>query len=663
MKSPLFVAALAATTVLAAWAAKPATGKLPSNTKTGAVGTPRNFPKQNADDLRDMFQKSSELGSFAVVRVNWNDPNRVDAAKILASLAQQQSLAPVVELSPFKEDGLKASSLDPGNSVPGAKGRLSFADQGVSDAYSKTILDLAAMKPPYLGVATNVNLYAQSDPAGFSAFARMYSALYPQIKRISPNTKVFVTFQWDALQGQGAAARSQVDAFGPNLDLLAFTSDPRKLFAKQGPSGVPADYYSRISQYQSGARPVFLEVNWPSEGHTGEADQAAFIHSLPDLTSKVDPSMLAWTFLYDVRIAIFTVRAGLIGVDGTQKSGFAAFKEISGDRPAPVSADAAAPAAPARSAISTASKAPAYFGIYTARLDGSDVQTIMTNPDHEMTHPRVSPDGKRLVLTSYNDTDKDGRATEGQGYANTQIMIMNLDGSGVETIIPPKPGVIAANGSWTPDGDSLIFISTDDPQHQPEIHKINLATRKITRVPTPAGKAVADPNWVGNNLVFPVLGGGADSLWTMNADGSNAQQVTHPTPSRKAGSTDNFGDFDPKLSPDDSKIAFMRIFGGTGWRVMVVDLKTSQERDLTSSGGVIEGLPTWSSDGKLLLYRHIDQKKIPETGLYTMTPDGNDRKMVPLPRGFLYNHGSFFPGDGSSSKARIIYTGTRVPGF
>ena len=39
-------------------------------------------------------------------------------------------------------------------------------------------------------------------------------------------------------------------------------------------------------------------------------------------------------------------------------------------------------------------------------------------------------------------------------------------------------------------------------------------------------------------------------------------------------------------------------------------------------------LPTWSSDGRRLLYVHVNRDKPSEIGLYTMTPDGNDRRMV-----------------------------------
>lgn len=657
MRTVLLAAGIAAITVLGV-GAQPSSARLSS--KIGTVVTPRNFPKQTAEDLADMFRINAELGSVAVIRLNWHDLGRFEAARILVTLAQQRSLTAVLELNPFKADGLKGASLDPGKAISGNVRRNSFTDPAVSEAFRNAVLELAQIQPEYLGIGSDVNLYARTDPDGFEAFANVYRTLAPEIKEISPATKVFVTFQWDVMQQQAAQAnRRLLDAFGRDLDVLALTSEPRRLFEKSGPGGVPADYYSRIAQIQSGGRPVFLEVNWPSEGRNGEADQAAFVRALPSLLQRINPSMLAWTFLHDVRILIFNVRAGLVDTRGRPKAAFAAFREISQDS---ATSGRQATTAPSRAPTSeTASRQPAHFGIYTARLDGSDVQRIMTSADREMTHPRVSPDGRRIVLTRYNNRGKDGKATESQGYDNTEILIVNLDGSGLETIIPAKAGVIAANGAWTPDGGSLIFISTDNAERQPEIRRIDLSSRRITRVPTPKGMAATDPHWEGNEIVFPVKGKDADALWVMKADGSDARQITRPTRSRK-GSSDLFGDFDPKLSPDGSKVAFMRIYGGDSWRVMVLDRRTGQERDLTGNG-VIEGLPTWSGDGRLLLYRHIDKKNPRAIGLYTMTPEGTNRRQVPLPRGFLYNHGTFFPADGSSSTARIIYTGTVAPGL
>jgi Tol biopolymer transport system component len=146
-------------------------------------------------------------------------------------------------------------------------------------------------------------------------------------------------------------------------------------------------------------------------------------------------------------------------------------------------------------------------------------------------------------------------------------------------------------------------------------------------------------------------------------DGTDARQITHPKiPQPKKHSQFPLGDYDPKLSPDNSKVAAMRYFGGEIWHIFVLDLATGKEKDF-STGEVSEGLPEWSSDGKLLIFTHWNRKYLDKMGIYTMKPDGNDRKMVPLPRGFLLNHANFFPGEGSSKDARIVYVAKKFPGL
>ncbi len=87
MRTVLAAVAIVVVTVLAL-EAQPASRGLSS--KTGTVVTPRNFPKQTAEDLGDMFRLNAELGSFAVMRLNWNDLGRFDAARILVTLAEQR---------------------------------------------------------------------------------------------------------------------------------------------------------------------------------------------------------------------------------------------------------------------------------------------------------------------------------------------------------------------------------------------------------------------------------------------------------------------------------------------------------------------------------------------------------------------------------------------
>jgi hypothetical protein len=55
--------------------------------RTGVVVTPRNLPNQSAADLADMFRLDADLGCQGVMRVSWNGPQCVEAARATTSAA------------------------------------------------------------------------------------------------------------------------------------------------------------------------------------------------------------------------------------------------------------------------------------------------------------------------------------------------------------------------------------------------------------------------------------------------------------------------------------------------------------------------------------------------------------------------------------------------
>jgi Tol biopolymer transport system component len=304
---------------------------------------------------------------------------------------------------------------------------------------------------------------------------------------------------------------------------------------------------------------------------------------------------------------------------------------------------------------------PDRFGLYTARLDGSNWRPVLLSPDRQMTHPRVSPDQQRITFTRYNRKGLNGLAEEKDGYLETEIMIARIDGSGARSVVPPKKGVIAANSSWTPDGKGLVYLTTDTPARLPEIRTIDLASGTIRRLPTPAGLMASDPHLHEDLLAFPVVNEKVDAIWTMRPDGTQARRLTAPSfPSSAQAGRFKLGDYDPRISPDGARIAFMRHFGGENWHVVVVGREGANERDL-SAPVTVDGLPDWSGDGRLLIFMHVDRKRLADIGLYIMAPDGSGRRRLPLPYGYVYGHSSFFPQDGSGPRSRIVFAATRNP--
>jgi Tol biopolymer transport system component len=301
------------------------------------------------------------------------------------------------------------------------------------------------------------------------------------------------------------------------------------------------------------------------------------------------------------------------------------------------------------------------FGIYSANLDGSDIRMIISDPSRQMTHARVSPDGQWIAFTRYNKKGFNGLAEEEGGYFETEIAVSRIDGSEIRTIIPPKKGVLAANANWSDDSKKLLYISTDNAEHSLELRLVDLQTLQVSQLDIPETLKPADPDWHENFLVFPSKGDGMDALWMMSFDGKIVRQLTSPSGFEgRSGTPFSYGDYDPKISPDGTKVAFMRYFGGEIWKSYVVDIATGAET-LLSHGEGADVTPEWSSDGQLLAFWHIDRNNLPSMGIYTMRPDGTDRKMIPLQRGMLHGHPVFFPNSGSVGNARIMYVAKKFP--
>jgi Tol biopolymer transport system component len=305
--------------------------------------------------------------------------------------------------------------------------------------------------------------------------------------------------------------------------------------------------------------------------------------------------------------------------------------------------------------IAGCSADPAHFGIYSATLEGHDFQPLLTDPHREINHEHLSPDQRLVEFSIYNHRRwlGLGDAKEIYGYGDTGISLVELGGTGLRELVRARKGVGSVNGSWTPDGKRILFVEAVSGQSH--IALLDIASRQVTFIPTPAGYWPADPHQVGDTIVFTEhRPADPNYLWLMRADGSSPHQLTHPAfPNENQSEDPPLGDFDPKLSPDGAYVATMRHFGGPHWHIIVIDIGTGAERDL-SDPEKADAVPEWSSDGKLLIFWHVDLRDVQQTGIYTMRPDGSARTRVALPHGYFYTDPVFFPGDGSGPNARIL---------
>ncbi|HSX06728.1 MAG TPA: choice-of-anchor U domain-containing protein [Candidatus Saccharimonadia bacterium] len=105
-------------------------------------------------------------------------------------------------------------------------------------------------------------------------------------------------------------------------------------------------------------------------------------------------------------------------------------------------------------------------------------------------------------------------------------------------------------------------------------------------------------------------------IYTMNADGSDVQQLTNDT---------NYNIF-PVWSPDGTKLAYMSTdFGDQTTQIFVMDADGSNKVDISNDDNTQNGEPTWSPDGSKIAYSSIPADYSTSYAIKTMSPDGSNK--------------------------------------
>jgi hypothetical protein len=157
------------------------------------------------------------------------------------------------------------------------------------------------------------------------------------VKRISPETKVFVSFQWDWARVLDQKEADKIDEhsklfdiFRPELDVVALTSYPAVFY--KIPAELPPDYYSSLDKHvRPNDQVFFIEIGWPSSGTGNEEQQLAFIRRLPELLNDTKVNVLIWALLHDVNLAVFGAdlnSVGLLTNSGRKKPAYDAFESL-----------------------------------------------------------------------------------------------------------------------------------------------------------------------------------------------------------------------------------------------------------------------------------------------------------------------------------------------
>ena len=223
--------------------------------------------------------------------------------------------------------------------------KASFGNPDVRSAMTNfTLRVVREFKPAYLGLGSEINTYADTSPHDFNNYVSLYGEIYTLVKAESPDTKIFVTFQWEELNNLIPGLRpdrnpydinwDQMEIFEPHLDAWVISSYPFIAF----PSGadIPEDYYSPLLERTS--KPLAVaEGGFPSVGKGTFAgtpqDQVDYLYAIHD---QIGNRLDFWIYLIlrDFNMEAFEkeMRKGGHGRDSETLSWFAkvGFMELDG---------------------------------------------------------------------------------------------------------------------------------------------------------------------------------------------------------------------------------------------------------------------------------------------------------------------------------------------
>jgi Tol biopolymer transport system component len=149
----------------------------------------------------------------------------------------------------------------------------------------------------------------------------------------------------------------------------------------------------------------------------------------------------------------------------------------------------------------------------------------------------------------------------------------------------------AIDGLAANDGARKLFVLSGSRQ-QGELVRYDLSTRSFTMMLP--GTSATYVDWTKNKDLVAYVNSQNRALWTSRADGTGAKQLS------PAGMEVEL----PRWSPNSKWIAFMGKQPNRPWRIFLTPAAGGVPKEASSSDDN-QGAPTWSPDGRFLVYGNV----------------------------------------------------------
>ena len=301
----------------------PARATSAKSTIIGVALSPAHFPYFSDNDFKVFFDEAAQIGSHVAWTFQWGSPPPSGSFAIMQRMAKQRGLKFQLWLSPTT---LTNDRKEP--DLPKSLAGKHFDDIEVRRAYIDEVMDLAALRPEVLGLATEVNFLA-ANPREFASFVTLAHETYLAVKKKYPEQTVTLSFQWEVMRAHQQF--HMLHQFADSLDVYSFTSYP-DAFGDPSSAKIPDDYYSSIRKYLPTDRIAISELGWSSAPPSSEQEQATFWARIPDFTRGAKFEFVTLALLHDV--AMFSGaqarlnQVGIRTVDDSYKKSWAVLQDL-----------------------------------------------------------------------------------------------------------------------------------------------------------------------------------------------------------------------------------------------------------------------------------------------------------------------------------------------
>ncbi len=245
--------------------------------------------------------------------------------------------------------------------------------------------------------------------------------------------------------------------------------------------------------------------------------------------------------------------------------------------------------------------------------------------------PEWSPDGKQILFDS-------------KLKGNRDLYVMDANGLNIKRLT--NSSAKEDHGSWSPDGSKIVYQY--ESKENTDVYIMNADGTNQQRLTTHSTRD-GWPDWSpnGQKIVFSSERDGHREIYMMNSDGTNQRRLTNNT----------YESTDPVFSPNGKWIAFNSEIEGNS-AIYIMKVNGSKIRKITNGNKHYNERPSWSSDGKRILFTRGNARTM-KYALLSISRKGKDLQFI-SPKNQSISRGNWSP-DGKRIVAQKIISKKKTP--